>query len=325
MDPLRPAIFFIWCISVHLVASLSSSAPCGSGHRASLGGQCLGVAPAGALGLACRPRANGLDCAIVLAAFTGFDRMRILWCVLGAGGAQLHLGYQPPGATGLCERCCDKRRKPCRARQSERQSCQTLGMVLFSCIGCPGARRWVLLLLFGGLLGGTCAGWAQPAAPAGPASGEVKSPVERQPLPWTYAARVTRVFDGDTLWVKPLAGGRYRKLRLDGVDAPEICQSGGPAARAALTALVLDQVVTVRVRAFDDYGRALAQVSAGGDDMAAALVRSGHAWSARWRRSLGPYAAEELQARAERKGVFVVDSAETPREFRRRHGPCPMP
>lgn len=206
-----------------------------------------------------------------------------------------------------------------------RQSCQTLGMVLSMSFECRRWCRWAVPLLVGGLLAGVGTGWAQPAPSAGPASSQVGSTAERQPLPWTYAARVTRVFDGDTLWVKPLAGGRYRKLRLDGVDAPEICQTGGPAARDALASRVLHQVVTVRVRAFDHYGRALAQVSAGGDDLAAVLVRGGHAWSSRWRRSLGPYAAEEAQARAERKGVFGVDGAETPREFRLRHGPCTQP
>ena len=63
-----------------------------------------------------------------------------------------------------------------------------------------------------------------------------------------YPARVTRVFDGDTLWVKPVAGGRYRKLRIDGIDAPEICQRGGAASRDALAARVLNQVVEVSVR-----------------------------------------------------------------------------
>ena len=40
-----------------------------------------------------------------------------------------------------------------------------------------------------------------------------------------YSARVSRVFDGDSVWVKPLAGGPYRKLRLEGIDAPEYRQS----------------------------------------------------------------------------------------------------
>jgi endonuclease YncB( thermonuclease family) len=200
-------------------------------------------------------------------------------------------------------------------------------MLFFLCVTCwPHHRRVLLWLLLAGALGGSIAGRAQQATPGGWAAGPVdRAAVEHQPLPWTYTARVTRVFDGDTLWVEPLAGGRYRKLRLDGVDAPEICQTRGSAARDALASHALDKVVTVRVRAWDAYGRALARVSTGGQDVGAVLVQGGHAWSSRWRSSPGPYAAEEARARAERKGVFGVDGPEeTARDFRRRHGPCPM-
>ncbi len=140
-----------------------------------------------------------------------------------------------------------------------------------------------------------------------------------------YSARVTRVFDGDTVWVKPLAGGRYRKLRLEGIDAPEICQSGGEASRDALARRLLNQVVEVRVRAQDDYGRGVARLHHQGDDVAAWMVLAGQAWSYRWRRSLGPFAEEEALARERRLGVFKDAAAELPRDFRRRHGPCPMP
>lgn len=143
--------------------------------------------------------------------------------------------------------------------------------------------------------------------------------------PPVYAARVTRVFDGDTLWVKPLQGGRYRKLRLDGIDAPEICQSGGLASRDALAARVLNQVVEVSVRQHDDYGRGIARLWHQGDDVAAWMVSHGQAWSHRWRRSLGPFKDEEAQARRARKGLFAEAAAELPREFRQRHGPCPLP
>lgn len=143
--------------------------------------------------------------------------------------------------------------------------------------------------------------------------------------PTVYAARVSRVFDGDTLWVKPLDGGRYRKLRLDGIDAPEICQAGGTASRDALARRVLNQVVAVTVRHHDDYGRGLARLRHQDDDIAAWMVAQGQAWSYRWRRSLGPFQAEEALARQGRKGVFADASAELPREFRQRHGPCPLP
>lgn len=147
------------------------------------------------------------------------------------------------------------------------------------------------------------------------------NPPERE----AYAAKVTRVFDGDTLWVKPLEGGRYRKLRIDGIDAPEICQRGGVASRDALAARVLNQVVAVGVRQRDDYGRGLAKLTHQGDDVAAWMVGQGHAWSYRWGRHPGPFKDEEARARRARKGLFADGSVELPRDFRKRHGPCPMP
>jgi micrococcal nuclease len=140
-----------------------------------------------------------------------------------------------------------------------------------------------------------------------------------------YEARVTRVPDGDTLWVKPLSGGTFRKLRLDGVDAPEICQGGGTAAREALAGRLLEQTVTVTERRRDDYGRALVRLIHRGEDVGGWLVREGWAWSYRWRHSDGPFATEETLARRDRRGIFVAAGAEEPRAFRKRHGPCPMP
>jgi hypothetical protein len=53
------------------------------------------------------------------------------------------------------------------------------------------------------------------------------------------------VSDGDTVWVQPLQGGEAYKVRLQGIDAPEICQPWGPQARAALHAVLQGQVVEV--------------------------------------------------------------------------------
>ena len=138
----------------------------------------------------------------------------------------------------------------------------------------------------------------------------------------SYTGQVDRIADGDTVWVRPDAGGRPRKLRLEGIDAPEICQPGGEVARAWLLNLALHQRVSVVVNHHDDYGRGLARVYLKGDDLGARIVRAGHAWSYRWRRSLGPYAAEEQLARQSRLGLFAVANAELPRDFRKRHGSC---
>lgn len=137
-----------------------------------------------------------------------------------------------------------------------------------------------------------------------------------------WSGTVTHVSDGDTLWVRPQRGGAPRPVRIDGIDAPELCQAHGETARAALVGKVLGQVVQVRVRRHDDYGRDLARVSLRGRDMGGWLVSQGHAWSYRYRGQSGPYAQQEGHARARRLGLFVQGRAELPREFRRRHGPC---
>lgn len=140
-----------------------------------------------------------------------------------------------------------------------------------------------------------------------------------------YAARVTRVFDADTVWVRPAAGGRWRKLRLDGVDAPEICQAMGVAARDALAARLLERSVRVRARAHDRYGRALVVIEREGEDVNAWLVRTGWAWASRWR-GQGPYVKQEDHARGAHRGVWTKGAApEAPGAFRRRHGPCEPP
>jgi micrococcal nuclease len=135
-------------------------------------------------------------------------------------------------------------------------------------------------------------------------------------------AWVTHVTDGDTLWVQPEAGGSRLKLRLEGIDAPEICQAGGEASKAALSALTLHRKLKVKIRSQDDYGRGLARLTYQGQDVGAEMVRSGQAWSYRWRNSLGPYASEEQGARLGRQGLFSQADAQLPREFRQQHGTC---
>ena len=141
------------------------------------------------------------------------------------------------------------------------------------------------------------------------------------------AGVVTRVSDGDTLWIQPepAPGAPHRrrvKLRLVGLDAPERCQAHGMAAAAALAARVQGRQVVVLRRATDDYDRALVTLWLDGEDIGAWLVREGHAWSARYRGDPGPYAREEAAARAAHRGLFADAHPMPPRDFRRSHGPC---
>jgi micrococcal nuclease len=136
--------------------------------------------------------------------------------------------------------------------------------------------------------------------------------------------RVTHVSDGDTLWILTASGER-RKLRLEGIDAPELCQAHGPNARDALRQRLQWQSVQVQGTRRDDYGRQLARLQLGGEDIGAWLVQSGHAWSYRYRRDDGPYAVQEREARAAHRGLFAQAKPERPADFRKRNGPCVQP
>jgi len=140
-----------------------------------------------------------------------------------------------------------------------------------------------------------------------------------------WIGEVSHVSDGDTLWIKSGRGAAPRKVRLLGLDAPELCQPGGMAARAALQALVAGKAVQVSTNFQDTYGRDLAYLRVDGRDVGAALVSAGHAWSSRWRGNPGPYAMDEATARAAKAGLFVNPLALLPRDFRKQHGPCAPP
>ena len=136
---------------------------------------------------------------------------------------------------------------------------------------------------------------------------------------------VTYVVDGDSIRVRPLQGGKPVSVRLDGIDAPEICQSGGDAARDALRRRVLGRQVVIEGKSRDDYGRLLARTLLDGDDVGARLVKDGHAWSYRYRGSAGPYAAQQRIAESVGRGIFADSSVPPvyPAAFRKQHGACP--
>ena len=136
---------------------------------------------------------------------------------------------------------------------------------------------------------------------------------------------VTHVTDGDTLWVRTSARGEPRKVRMQGIDAPESCQAWGPQASQALKARALGQTVQLSHkggRVNDDYGRLLARVNMGSEDLGQWMVANGHAWSYHYRRDAGPYVAEQNQAQASRRGLWSAGNAVEPRVFRKQHGSC---
>jgi endonuclease YncB( thermonuclease family) len=139
----------------------------------------------------------------------------------------------------------------------------------------------------------------------------------------TLQGTVTRVVDGDSLWVTPAAAGAEAvEVRLLGIDAPEICQAHGAEARDALRDLVQGRAVGLKGVGRDTYGRLLATVTLEGLDVNRRMVAEGHAWSMRHKWDQGPYVKQERQAKALSRGLHATGGAVMPRDFRQSHGPC---
>lgn len=130
-----------------------------------------------------------------------------------------------------------------------------------------------------------------------------------------------QVVDGDSLVVAA------QRVRLAGIDAPELdqtCRRGaasypcGREAKAALSRLIADATVSCAVIGRDRYGRDLAECTAGGADLNAAMVRAGQAIA------FGNYEAEEGFAQAERAGLWGGEFAR-PADWRREKGKAEEP
>ena len=132
-----------------------------------------------------------------------------------------------------------------------------------------------------------------------------------------YLATCVRVIDGDTLTVADENQNLHR-IRIVGMDAPELAQPYGRAAKAALSELVLHKEVHVVPAGVDKYGRELAQLrydtSFGQLDVAETMISNGHAFS--W--GGAHYKAQEYAA-AHRLGVWAdLRYQERPWLYRRR-------
>jgi endonuclease YncB( thermonuclease family) len=132
----------------------------------------------------------------------------------------------------------------------------------------------------------------------------------------TTISGVAQVADGDTLRV----GGV--RIRLSGVDAPELSQQCGSSGRkvacGAMAADWLRQRVEGREIACnpvdtDRYGRSVAVCRVRSEDVGAALVEAG--WATAYRRYSLAYIGQEDRARSARRGIWSV-GFEPPAQYR---------
>jgi len=134
--------------------------------------------------------------------------------------------------------------------------------------------------------------------------------------------RIVKVVDGDTVHV--LDSSRHvHKIRLAGIDAPEIKQAFGRVSRDHLAKLVAGKVVSVDWHKRDRYRRIVGKLLLDGRDMNFGQVTAGLAWHyKKYSSEQAPedrvrYADAEVMARNGRLGLWRDPNPIPPWEYRR--------
>ncbi|MFG6417236.1 thermonuclease family protein [Roseateles sp. DC23W] len=134
--------------------------------------------------------------------------------------------------------------------------------------------------------------------------------------------RVVSVTGGDVLTLVDAQQHEY-KLCLAYIDAPELGQTFGDEAQAALAAAVLNRAVTVQTEGKAGDGCMLAEVfSPDGTNVNLELVRRGLAWHNYLDKHASAmrdrYGAASMEAQLERRGMWALDRLEPPKDYRAR-------
>lgn len=133
----------------------------------------------------------------------------------------------------------------------------------------------------------------------------------------TYIGRCVGVTDGDT--IKVMHSGRAVKIRLGGIDCPEMGQDFGTRAKQFTSAMVFGKEVQIREINLEMYVRIGARIYVDGKDLSLELVKAGLAWHYK-HYSKDPVLAEaEVEARKAKIGLWSMPNPIPPWEYRRFH------
>lgn len=148
-------------------------------------------------------------------------------------------------------------------------------------------------------------------------------PTERE----EFIGKCVGIEDGDSITVLT-PGKRQRKIRLDGIDAPEKGQEFSDKAKAKLSSLVFEKDLRVEVTGTDFFGRTLAIVWVGDLNVNLEMVRSGFAWHfVKYSKDSTLSAAQE-EASARKAGLWAGFNPLAPwsyRELKKRGNAQPLP
>lgn len=134
--------------------------------------------------------------------------------------------------------------------------------------------------------------------------------------------KVVSVHDGDTITLLD-ATQRQHKIRLAGIDAPELSQAFGRVSRQHLADQVAGRTVVIEWSKRDKYQRLVGKVLLNSRDINITQIEAGLAWHyKKYATEQSPedrqhYARAEEQARAARLGLWQDGRSVPPWEYRK--------
>jgi len=137
----------------------------------------------------------------------------------------------------------------------------------------------------------------------------------------SLSGRVIEVQSGDVITILDI--NRRIRVKLVGIDAPEMGQAFGDVARKHLSDLVFDQSVSVEYSGISADGSIAGRVLLNSTDVGAQMIRDGVAWfdpnntSHLSATDCAVYQQSEQAARNERRGLWQAENPVAPWEFLR--------
>lgn len=197
-----------------------------------------------------------------------------------------------------------------------------------------GGKQWflaiaVVVLAVGAFLGPrpqpekpsrpTTAGSPATGGGSSPAAADQHADHASRPAENAQTYRVVRVADGDTLELAAGTDAPFR-VRLQGVDCPELSQPYGDEALRFTISHVRGHPVQVTSLGTDQFGRVLGVVTVHGENLNRTLVAAGYAWCFRRYAEDPELPKLEAAAREAKRGLWAQARPEAPWDYRQQHG-----
>ncbi|RGY65361.1 thermonuclease family protein [Fusobacterium ulcerans] len=132
------------------------------------------------------------------------------------------------------------------------------------------------------------------------------------------SGKVIRVSDGDTILIQ--SGSQKIRVRMYGIDAPELKQKYGEESKKYLEKRIMDKNVDIKVINQDQYGRKVGKVFYKNKDINLEMLETGNAWFYEYHaKHEKDYRKAFKNAKEEKLGLWKDKNPQNPRNFRLDH------